>query len=104
MPTDGPGSNYDTLSNFYGEDATDASSLQYNLSMPLSGNMDLRNWVPVGLNYKGFYWTSSKYDDSGTSYAGSHMYHVEVTSSHVSKSTAHYRYNMYTLRCIANNE
>ncbi len=97
MPTGGNTGEYFKLAQKYGSDATNANSLQYNLSTPLSGS-----YYGNAASDQGSYgsWWSSTYSDY---YGSGHIYGVFVGDTYVNGEYDDYgdmRSYGYSVRCL----
>ncbi len=91
MPTGGNSGEYYALAQKYGGDATNANSLQYNLSTPLSG---IYYGNAAGNQGSYGYWWSSTYYNSVS------MYYLNVNPTRVNPSYSYYRSNGLSMRCL----
>ena len=91
MPTGGNTGEYSTLAQKYTNTATEANSLQYNLSTPLSGG-----YLSSSAGNQGSYgyWWSSTY------YNGNSMYFMFVDPANVYPSYGNYRFSGHSMRCL----
>jgi len=97
LPTGGSGGEYNTLHNYYNttQTATEVNSLQYNLSVALSGEFGS---TQTGLGQRSTFYTSTFGDTQ-------RMDTIPMTSTSVRISgTTSSRYFGLSIRCIANNE
>ena len=100
MPTRGMGGEYDGLFSAYNttQDATNANSLQYNLSTPLSGQF--QNEGAFGHNYYGAWWSSTYNNIIGGGY---YMSYMDVTSETVFEDYDYGPYDGLSMRCLVKN-
>jgi hypothetical protein len=103
MPTMGAGGEYNGLFSAYSttQDATDADSLQYNLSTPLSGYYQEYN--AYGQNLWGAWWSSSYHDNWNTNGFYGYMHYLDVTPDTVFEEYDYSRNNGLTIRCLLDN-
>ncbi len=91
MPTGGDGEYY-TLSQKYGSNATNTNSLQYNLSVPLSGSYLASSASNQG-SY-GYWWSSTYYNSNG-------IYYMSLNSTNVySNDNINIRGVGMSIRCL----
>ena len=91
MPTGSSSGEYYALAQKYGNDVTNTNSLQYNLSMPLSGYYSSSSANNQGSD--GSWWSSTFSDSSGMHYLG-------VGPTYVSPSYGSYRVYGQSMRCL----
>ena len=89
-----PTGEFQNLYNYYNttQTATDVASLQYNLSLPLSGY-----FYSGSANLQGSYgswWSSTRNNNN-------YMYYLSVYASNIYPANNYLRYSGYSLRCIA---